>query len=96
MNNENQFTSPEDRALWEIAKRRASFKSHLLTYVVVIGFLWLMWAFMGWEQGDKPWPLWPTLGWGIGIVMHFLSAYVFPRENSVEREFQKLKNQTNK
>jgi hypothetical protein len=50
-----------------------------------------MWAFMGRENDGRPWPLWPSLGWGIGIVMHFLNAYVFPRENSVEREFQKLK-----
>jgi hypothetical protein len=96
MNNENQFTSHEDRVLWEIAKKRASFKSHLLTYIVVIGFLWLLWAFMGRENADRPWPLWPTLGWGIGITMHFLSAYVFPRENSVEKEFQKLKKETGK
>jgi hypothetical protein len=96
MNNESQFHDRDDRALWEIAKRRASFKSHFLTYVVVIGFLWSMWAFMGRENDGRPWPLWPSLGWGIGIVMHFLSAYVFPRENSVEREYQNLKKETNK
>jgi 2TM domain len=96
MNNEIQFPDPEDRALWEIAKKRASFKGHLLSYIVVNGFLWLMWAFMRPENAGRPWPIWPTLGWGIGLVMHFLSAYIFPRENSVENEFQKLKKQTGK
>lgn len=96
MSSENQFTDPNDRALWEIAKKRASFKSHLLTYLVVNGFLWALWAIRGNEHSDIPWPIWPTLGWGIGIVMHYLSAYVFPKENSVEKEFEKLKREQNK
>ena len=96
MNSENQFSDPKERALWEIAKKRASFKSHLLTYLVVNGFLWAMWAFRGSEYSDIPWPVWPTLGWGIGLVMHYLSAYVFPKENAVEKEFEKLKRELNK
>ncbi len=92
MNNENQINDPQDRALWEIAKRRASFKRHLLTYVVVVGFLWAIWALTG-DRDDRrfPWPIWATLGWGIGMIFHYLGAYVFPRENSVEKEFEKLK-----
>lgn len=34
-----------DHELWEIAKRRATFKQHLGTYVVVISFLWVIWYF---------------------------------------------------
>lgn len=96
MNNENQITDPKDRMLWEIAKKRASFKSHLLTYLVINGFFWALWAIRGQEYSDFPWPIWPTLGWGIGLVMHFVSAYVFPKENSVEKEFEKLKREQNK
>jgi hypothetical protein len=97
MNYENQFNDPQDRALWEIAKRRASFKRHLLSYVVVIGFLWAIWALGGKHNDSRfPWPIWATLGWGIGIVFHYLGAYAFPREMSVEKEFEKLKKEQNK
>ncbi|MBK6380401.1 MAG: hypothetical protein IPF72_12080 [Chitinophagaceae bacterium] len=36
------------------------------------------------------------IGWGIGLAFHFAGAYVFPKANSVEREYEKLKNQKNK
>ncbi|MER3498208.1 MAG: hypothetical protein C4308_05985 [Chitinophagaceae bacterium] len=28
-------------------------------------------------------------GWGIGLVFHYLSAYVFPQSNSIEKEYEK-------
>ena len=85
----------KDPALWEIAQKRASFKSHLLTYIIVNGFFWALWYFTGEDSGDNnyfPWPVWPMLGWGIGLAFHYAGAYVFPGANSVEREYQKLKN----
>jgi 2TM domain len=84
-----------DPALWEIAQRRASFKGHLLTYIVVIAFLWGIWFFGNGRYGNDQhymWPVWPMLGWGIGLAFHFLGAYVFPKANLVENEYQKLKN----
>ena len=94
----------KDPALWEIAQKRASFKRHLITYLVINAFLWALWYFTGRHatveiDGDAmagfnfPWPIWTTLGWGIGLAFHFAGAYVFPRANSVEREYEKLKNQ---
>lgn len=85
-----------DEVLWEIAKRRASFKSHLFMYIIVNAFLWGIWYFSGNNSGHNdryPWPIWTTLGWGIGVAFHFLGAYVFPKANSVEREYEKLKQQ---
>ena len=43
-----------------------------------------------------PWPIWPMIGWGIGLAFHFAGAYIFPKANSVEREYEKLKNQQKK
>jgi 2TM domain len=85
--------SDRDPQLWEIAKRRASFKYHLATYIVINLFLWAIWFFTS-DAGDMrdkyPWPIWSTLGWGIGLLFHFLGAYVFRKENSVEWEYEKL------
>ena len=97
----------KDPALWEIAQKRASFKTHVLTYVIVNLFLWGIWYFTGhentdmiaienWKGGHYPWPIWTTLGWGIGLAFHFAGAYVFPKANSVEREYEKLKEQQKK
>ena len=90
--------SGRDPHLWQIAKARASFKYHLATYIILIGFLWGIWFFSGIDnQGHRyMWPIWPTLGWGIGLFFHFLGAYVYPRENQVEKEYQQLLKERNK
>ena len=88
--------SPEGKGqeLWEIAKKRASFKKNLISYVVFTSFLWAIWFFSkdNVHAPGFPWPIWTTLGWGIGLAMHYASAYIFPRMNSVENEYNKLKN----
>lgn len=92
---DQQTPGPEkDPKLWEIAQKRASFKTNLITYIIVNAFLWILWAITksGGYSGGIPWPVWPTLGWGIGIIFHYFGAYVYPEANSAEREYEKLKN----
>lgn len=84
----------KDKQLWEIAQKRASFKQHLITYLLVNALLWILWAINqsnSYENG-VPWPIWSTVGWGIGVVFSYIGAYVYPKSNSVEREYEKLKN----
>jgi hypothetical protein len=84
----------KDPQLWAIAKRRASFRYHLGAYIVIIGFLWAIWLFTGTDPGTGgnyyPWPIWSTAGWGLGLLFHYLGAYVWPSENSAEKEYDKL------
>ena len=87
----------KDPALWEIAQKRASFKTHLLTYLIINAFLWTLWYITsgrhtGVKWGAYPWPIWTTLGWGIGLAFHFAGAYIFPKANAVESEYEKLEN----
>jgi hypothetical protein len=42
-------------------------RAHLASYVAVILGLWLVWALTG---GGHPWPVWPMLGWGMGLLGH--------------------------
>jgi 2TM domain len=90
-NNINSENQQRDEELWAIARKRAAFRRHLFTYIVVNSFLWLIWAI---RSGDYdsfiPWPIWPTLGWGVGLAINYADAYLFHRENSVEQEYQKL------
>jgi len=86
----------KDPQLWDIAQRRASFKRHFATYFIMSAFFWVLWYFTGgpdYNRGHLPWPVWPTLGWGIGISFHYMGAYVTPRSNSVDKEYEKLKQQ---
>jgi hypothetical protein len=96
-----QYSTPppgKDPQLWEIAQRRASFKYHFAVYIIMNGFFWFVWYLSGEHSTDNgwPWPVWPMAGWGIGLLFHYLSAYVYPKSNTVEREYEKLKQQQNK
>jgi len=84
----------KDPELWEIAQKRAGFKSHLTVYIILNIFFWLLWYFGSSYKGNDglPWAVWPTFGWGIGLLFHYIGAYIYPKNNSVEREYQKLKN----
>jgi hypothetical protein len=37
------------------------------TYLAVMALLWLVWLVTG---TGYPWPIWPMLGWGIGVAGH--------------------------
>ena len=83
----------KDPHLWYVARRRASFKKHLATYIVINIFFWILWYFNRERHeahGGLPWPVWPMLGWGIGIVFHYLGAYVNTGSRAVEKEYEKL------
>lgn len=79
----------KDDQLWQQAKARADFKTHFTTYIIINGLLWLIWLFTAGVH-THPWPMWPTLGWGIGLLFNYLAVYKFP--NSAEKEYEKLKN----
>jgi hypothetical protein len=49
------------------AASRHRLDPHATTYLVVIALLWLIWLVTG---AGYPWPIWPMLGWGIGVLGH--------------------------
>jgi transcriptional regulator with XRE-family HTH domain len=85
-----------DVQLWAIAKKRAKFKKGLAAYSVVIPFLWVIWYLT--MPGEKkwnhiPWPIWPMLGWGLGLGIQYVNAYVIELGSLEQREYDKLKGQ---
>jgi len=82
-----------EQELWNLAKKRVGFKRHLATYIIINSFLWALWYFTDHnEEGyGVPWPIFPMLGWGIGLMFNFLGAYVFTKHDSVQKEYDKLK-----
>ena len=54
---------------------RAGLEAHLTSYVAVMVLLMTLWLVAGiTEDAWYPWPLWPALGWGIGVVGHVRAA----------------------
>ena len=83
-----------DQQLWLVAKRRAKFKRSLSAYVLVISFLWIVWYLRMPELSSYerfPWPIWPMLGWGLGLGIQYLNAYMFEVDSLEQREYDKLK-----
>jgi hypothetical protein len=82
-----------DNQAYEEARKRVGFKTHLLVYCVVIGALWLIWA-VTWRAFI--WPIWPTIGWGIGLTFHYLFVYNSSKFLSVDEEYKKIKKRSEK
>ena len=83
-----------DQQLWALAKRRAKFKRSLSAYALVIPFLWVIWylTMPGLSRYERfPWPIWPMLGWGLGLGIQYVNAYVIEVGSLEQREYDKLK-----
>jgi 2TM domain len=52
---------------------RRDFGAHLVSYLVVNGFLVAIWAFTG---GGYFWPAWILGAWGVGLVLHAWDVFV--------------------
>ena len=81
-----------DEMLWELARRRASFKWNLAAYVIANVFLVVVWYLTD-DDHNNFWPIWPILGWGAGLAFHYFGAYHGHNVFSVEEEYEKLKKQ---
>ena len=54
-----------------IAKEKRGFYIHFIIYILVNIFLYAQWWYITGGEGFA-WPITTTLGWGIGIIAHFL------------------------
>lgn len=83
------MSEEKDTRLWEQAKARAEFKHHFTVYIIINMLLWVIWLFTAGIH-SYPWPIWPTIGWGMGVLFNYLNVYQV--NNTVEKEYDKLKN----
>lgn len=75
------------RAIRRIQAKRA-FWVHFTVYLAVNALLVLIWAV---TSAEYFWPVWPILGWGIGVAAQAASVYFRPAEISeaqIDRELQ--------
>jgi hypothetical protein len=69
-----------------IAQRKVAFIRHAVVYLLVMLALAIInnATYSGYQ-----WWLWPALGWGIGVVAHFLSTFIFQGGGLVDRMTQR-------
>jgi len=77
----------QNKPAYQKAKKRVEakfgFKMHLLVYVLVNTLLIII-NLSG--STDSFWAMWPMLGWGIGLLLHWLSVYTFKGRSPITDE----------
>jgi len=89
-----QLDERTDEALREQAirrlKKKRDFQGHLLVYVLVNAFIVAIWAVTG---SGFFWPIFPIIGWGIGVVLNAWDVYRADEldEDRIGREMEMLR-----
>jgi uncharacterized membrane protein len=83
----------EDGKLRELARarlvKRREFTAHVFAYALVNAMLVAIWAITG---AGFFWPVFPFLGWGIGLFFHGWDTFSAPlSEARIEREVARLR-----
>ncbi len=90
-----------DDHYYQLARKRVKakkgFYAHLITYCSVIGMLMVVNLLI------DPWDWWfqfPAMGWGFGLVFHYLGVFVFDKskyattaweERAIEKEMDRMR-----
>ena len=92
-------TSEADARLMKLAKKRVKAKRefvwHLATYVLVNSFLIFIFLTTSGIFGYF-WPMWPIMGWGLGLALHGVSLALTLSDNTgsdnkIMEEYNRLK-----
>jgi energy-coupling factor transporter transmembrane protein EcfT len=80
-----------EQQIVEKVKRIIGLRIHLIIFIVALPINWAIWYF---TDTTYMWPIWPTLGWSLGIFFHWLVAFhidkFFPRTKSYEAHLKRL------
>jgi hypothetical protein len=77
-----------EQALERLKKKR-DFRGHVFIYVAVNAMLVVIWAVTG---GGFFWPIFPILGWGVGVAANAWDVYGRKpiSEDEIRRETERL------
>ena len=77
-----------ETAVQKLRKKR-DLQAHVLAYVMVnllLNGIWLITM-----PGGFYWPMFPLLGWGIGLAFHIWDVYApGPTEGQIQREIRRM------
>ncbi len=86
--------SPE--AIEQLARRRAGAKLGWYIHALVFTLVNLgLFAISRYGFGNRPWSVFPLLGWGLGLALHGISVFLLGtgsgiRERMVQKERERL------
>ena len=86
--------TPDD--IEQLARKRAGAKLGWYAHATVFTLVNLMvFGISRYGFGDRPWSVYPLLGWGLGLVLHGVSVFLLGtgsglRERMVQREREAL------
>lgn len=86
--------TPDD--LDQLARKRAGAKLGWYTHAAVFAVVNLvLFGMSRYGFGDRPWSVYPLLGWGLGLALHGISVFVLGtgsglRERMVQKERERL------
>ena len=93
----SRHLSEEDlyREARKIVEAKKGFYVHFVIYLIVSAVIYIVYR-LTWT--GYPWFIWPILGWGVGVLFHFLGVFFFSRQSNwdkraIEKEVQRLKQQ---
>ena len=77
-------------------KARHDFRVHAVIYVIVNAALVILWFLVSrGTDGEASffWPVFPVVGWGIGLAIHAYVTYFPPSlsEDDIQRELKRLR-----
>lgn len=65
---------------------KLGFRIHFIVFLLINPAIWLVWYL---TDTTYPWPLWSTPAWTIGVLFHYLGAFVFKRKTEVNSMISK-------
>jgi hypothetical protein len=73
-------------------QKKLNFYRTLTSYLIINAFLWILWFMTG---SSYPWPIWVSLGWGIGLAFQALDAFALgvtdqQRREMIEEEMRRM------
>jgi hypothetical protein len=88
-----QDSGSREQAIKRLKKRR-DFHGHLLVYTLVNGALVAIWAVI--NVHGFFWPIFPILGWGVGVVLNAWDVYRAENlsEEDIQKEMDRLQRRT--
>jgi hypothetical protein len=82
-----------EKELREASRLRAEVKLGFYIHLAVYSGVNVLLFFIWWFAGGYPWFVFPLLGWGVGLLAHFLYAFaqISVTDRLAEKEYQRLK-----
>ena len=92
MSKEVNITAEEQQAIIYVRDIKG-FYTHLIIYIVVIGFLFALNII---RSSNHIWAIWPAVGWGIGVTFHALNVFEVINLFGVDWEQRQIKKRLNR